>query len=256
MRAGVLGFPIGHSLSPAMHRAAYAALGLDWTYEAIEVPAGGLAAFVDGLDSTWVGLSVTAPLKREAADYASTCGAVAAELGVANTLIGGPDGWHAVNTDVPGAVNALVERGITALGSVRFLGGGATVDSLRLAVRELGATRVEVWVRDPSKLPEEAGVTVHHLDDPIRDSVDLLISTIPAEFVAAPKFVERAGAVFDVVYDPWPTPLTVLAEQTGRCVVSGLDLLAHQAALQVELMTARAIDPSVLRDAALSALAS
>ena len=98
----------------------------------------------------------------------------------APTLIGGPDGWHAVNTDVPGAVNALAERGITAIESVRFLGGGATVDSLRLAVRELGATRVEVWLRDPSKLPEAAGVTVHHLDDPIDGPVDLLISTIPS----------------------------------------------------------------------------
>lgn len=252
-RCAVLGSPIAHSLSPAMHRAAYAALGLDWTYEAVDIPAGGLAAFVAGLDAAWAGLSVTAPLKREAADLAATQGSIVAELGVANTLIGGPDGWHAVNTDVPGAVNALAERGITSVRSVRFLGGGATVDSLRLAVRELGATRVEVWLRDPSRLPEEAGITVHRLDDPMGDPVDLLISTVPVDAVPA-EAAEAAGAVFDVIYDPWPTPLAQAAGATGRPVVSGLDLLAHQAALQVELMTGERVGPAVLRDAALAAL--
>lgn len=250
MKCAVLGSPIAHSLSPAMHRAAYAALGLDWTYEAVDIPSGGLAAFVDGLGADWAGLSVTAPLKREAADRAATCDAVVERLGVANTLIADKGGWHAANTDVPGAVQALTERGITSVESVRFLGGGATVDSLRLAVGALGAHHVEVWLRDPSKLPEEAGVTVHHLDDPIGRPVDLLISTIPAEFVPAPRFVERSAAVFDVVYDPWPTPLTVVAESAGLPVVTGLDLLAHQAALQVELMTGQQIGPDVLRDAA------
>jgi shikimate dehydrogenase len=237
-----------------MHRAAYAELGLDWTYEAVDVPAGGLADFVSGLDATWAGLSVTAPLKREAADVADTRGAVVGELGVANTLIGGPDGWHAVNTDVPGAVNALLERGVTSVESVRFLGGGATVDSLRLAVRELGASRVEVWLRDPAKLPEEAGITVHRLTDAMDVPVDLLVSTIPAS--AVPAFAwQRAGAVFDVVYDPWPTPLTKAAGDAGRVVITGLDLLAHQAALQVELMTGQAVRPDILRQAALRSLA-
>lgn len=253
MQCAVLGSPIAHSLSPVMHRAAYAALDLDWTYEAIQVQAGGLAAFVAGLDSSWAGLSVTAPLKREAADFATTRGSVVAELGVANTLIAGPGGWHAVNTDVPGAVHALAERGITALESVRFLGGGATVDSLRVAARQLGATRVEVWLRDPTKLPEEAGVTLHRLGDPVVEPVDLLISTIPTDAVPAGA-VDLAGAVFDVIYDPWPTPLTTDAASAGRPVVTGLDLLAHQAALQVELMTGVSVDADVLRDSALKFL--
>jgi shikimate dehydrogenase len=253
MHAGVLGSPIGHSLSPAMHRAAYAVLGLDWTYEAIEVAAGGLAAFVDGLDTSWAGLSVTAPLKREAADHAATRGAVVEALGVANTLIGGPDGWHAVNTDVPGAVSALAERGITEVESVRFLGGGATVDSLRLAVRELGASRIEVWLRDPSKLPEEAGITVHRLGDPMSAPIDLLVSTVPASAVPGDSW-RTADAVFDAIYDPWPTPLATAATDAGMPLVTGLDLLAHQAALQVELMTGQAVDPNVLRDAALRSL--
>ncbi len=253
MKCAVLGSPIAHSLSPAMHRAAYAELGLDWTYEAIDIPAGGLAGFVGGLDATWAGLSITAPLKREAADLAATQGSIVAELGVANTLIGGVDGWHAVNTDVPGAVNALIERGVTEVESVRFLGGGATVDSLRLAVRELGATHVEVWLRDPDKLLEEAGITVHRLTDPMDASVDLLVSTVPASAVPSAAW-ESARAVFDVIYDPWPTPVTTAAADAGRPVVTGVDLLAHQAALQVELMTGQSIHPDMLRRAALRSL--
>jgi shikimate dehydrogenase len=253
-RCGVVGSPIAHSLSPVMHRAAYAALGLDWTYEAIDVQPGLLASFVDGCDQTWVGLSVTAPLKREAAEYAVTRGPVVEELGVANTLIGGPDGWHAVNTDVPGAVDALRERGIDAVSSVRFLGGGATVHSVLLAVRALDASAIEVWVRDPAKFPPVDGVTVRRLGDAIDEPVDLLVSTIPADAVP-PEAVESAGAVFDVVYDPWPTFLVSAASAAGLPVVTGLDLLAHQAALQVELMTGEAVEVDLLRDAALEALA-
>lgn len=254
MRCGVIGSPIAHSLSPVMHRAAYADLRLDWTYDAIEVPSGALASFVDGCDETWVGLSVTAPLKREAAEHAVTRSSVVNELGVANTLIGGPDGWHAVNTDVPGAVAALRERGIDSARSVRFLGGGATVKSLLLAVRSLGASAIEVWVRDPARFAPAEGVTVRRLGDPIDEPVDLLISTIPAEAVP-PDAVESAGAVFDVVYDPWPTFLISAAAAAGLPIVTGLDLLAHQATLQVELMTGETVDVDLLRDAALEALA-
>ncbi|HUQ00367.1 MAG TPA: shikimate dehydrogenase [Aeromicrobium sp.] len=251
----VLGSPVAHSLSPAMHRAAYQQLGLDWSYEAIDVLPGELAPFLDGLDSGWVGLSVTAPLKREAAECAVTRSAVVKQLGVANTLIGGPDGWHAVNTDVPGAVAALREKDIARISSVRFLGGGATVDSLMLAVRELGAVDLEVWVREPAKVSPADGVTVRRLGDGFDGPVDLLVSTIPASAVPADA-VASAAAVFDVVYDPWPTPLASAAEASGLDVVTGLDLLAHQAALQVELMTGETVAPGVLREAALAALAT
>ena len=253
-RCGVIGSPIVHSLSPVMHRAAYAFLGLDWTYDAIDVPSGSLAQFVDGCDETWAGLSVTAPLKREAAEYAVTRSPVVESLGVANTLIGGPDGWHAVNTDVPGAVDALRERGIDAVASVRFLGGGATVESLLLAVRTLEASAIEVWVRDPARFPRGEGVTVRQLGEPMDEPVDLLVSTVPAEAVP-PEAVESAGAVFDVVYDPWPTFLVSAASAAGLPVVTGLDLLVHQAARQVEVMTGEVVGVDLLRDAALEALA-
>lgn len=262
-RCAVVGSPIGHSLSPVMHRAAYAALGLGWEYDAIEIPAGGLAGFLDGLDDDWAGLSVTAPLKREAAACATSRSTVVDRLGVANTLIRDPDeqsasgtrGWHAVNTDVPGAVAALRERGIHELDTVRFLGAGATVDSVLLAVRDLGATTIEAYVRNPDSADLDPDIVVRHLDDAMDTPVDLVVSTIPTDAVPA-GVVAGAAAVFDVVYDPWPTPLAEAAAEAGLPVVTGIDLLAHQAVLQVGLMTARSVEVGLLRDAAMTALAS
>lgn len=254
----VVGSPVAHSRSPVMHRAAYDALGLDWTYEAIEVAQGGLADLVSGLGEEWAGLSVTAPLKREAAALATTATDVVRELGVANTLVSvqpdsGPRTWHATNTDVPGAVNALAERGITAVQSVRILGGGATAASMLVVVRQLGATDVEVLVRAPDKVHLD-GVTVRSLEEPVGERVDLLISTLPADVASGGSgaWAESASALFDVSYDPWPTSLAGSAG-ADQPFVSGLDLLAHQAALQVELMTGQSVNAALLREAALTA---
>jgi shikimate dehydrogenase len=254
----VVGSPVAHSRSPVMHRAAYDALGLNWTYETIEVAEGGLTDFASRLGDEWAGLSVTAPLKREAAALATTATAVVRELGVANTLVpipsdAGPPAWHAANTDVPGAVNALAERGVTAVRSVRILGGGATAASMLVVVRQLGATDVEVMVRSPEKVRLD-GVTVRSLAEPPGDRVDLLISTLPADIASAGSaaWAESATALFDVSYDPWPTSLAASA-RAGQAFVSGLDLLAHQASLQVELMTGESVNAALLREAALAA---
>lgn len=279
MRAGVVGSPVGHSLSPAMHRAAYAALGLDWTYEATEVAEGDLAVTVAGLDGSWRGLSVTAPLKREAARLAGRCDDVVAELGVANTLIRDEDavsGWAAANTDVPGAVAALAELPVTAVTTVRVVGGGATAASMVRAVSMLGAREIELVVRDVSRaaaaaaVGERAGARVrfsaladlagsaHRPDRSAPDDrVDLLVSTVPAAALTGLEtgLAERAVAVFDVVYDPWPSALVAAATARGRPAATGLDLLAHQAALQVELMTGRPVAPEELHAAALVVLA-
>ncbi|MGH3348365.1 MAG: shikimate dehydrogenase, partial [Nocardioides sp.] len=133
MRCAVLGDPIAHSLSPVLHRAGYAAAGLDWEYDAAVVPAGGLASFVDGLTEEWRGLSVTAPLKREALDYAGAVSATAQRAGAANTLVRDGSGWLADNTDIPGAMLALRERTAEPLVVATILGGGATAASTALA---------------------------------------------------------------------------------------------------------------------------
>ena len=260
----MLGSPVAHSLSPVMHRAAYAELGLDWTYEPVEVRAGELATFLGALGDDVRGLSVTAPLKTEAAAAAHHRSGVVELLGIANTLVRDDDVLTADNTDVPGAVNALVEAGVAAPSSTRILGGGATAASMAHALAEMGARHLDLVVRDPARAVDAVAiargsgleVTVSALEDPPAGDVDLLVSTVPVDAVTATAeaWVESSGALFDVVYDPWPTALAAAADRAGLAVVSGLDLLAHQAALQVQLMTGDGVAPALLRTAALAHL--
>jgi shikimate dehydrogenase len=244
----VLGSPIAHSLSPVLHRAAYDALGLDWVYEAHEVAERGLPAFLDGLDARWRGLSLTMPLKRAVLPLLDQLGEGAARSGAVNTVLldGGRRTGH--NTDIPGAVAALRERYDGPLERAVVLGGGATAASTLLALADLGCPRVTLLVRDPARAadslavadrhPERPRVEVGRLDDD-PGPADVLVSTIPV-VAQTPRVVglaAGAAVVFDVVYDPWPTPLARFAEREGRVLVSGLDLLVHQAVRQVELMT-------------------
>ncbi|MCW2831958.1 MAG: shikimate dehydrogenase [Aeromicrobium sp.] len=266
MICAVLGSPIAHSLSPAMHRAAYAELGLDWRYEAVEVAEGGLAEFVGALGDDVRGLSVTAPLKREAARVGHQRTDDVEVLGVANTLLVDDGLLSAHNTDVPGAAAAIGEAGIGAVTTARILGGGATAASMALTLARLGVEELDFVVRDPARAAEaEAAVrgrgiavTVRRIGEPLIDKVDLLVSTVPDEAIGSRshELVDSSCAVFDVVYDPWPTSLAAAAEQAGLPIISGIDLLAHQAALQVELMTGSEVAPQLLRAAALSALES
>ena len=262
----VLGSPIAHSLSPVVHRAAYGELGLDWTYEAVDVDEDGLEAFLGSLTDDWRGLSLTMPLKRVALDLVERSSAVATAVGSVNTILLGPDEGRGSgdNTDVPGVQAALREHRLDEPGSVRIVGGGATAASIAYALAALGLTDLEIVVRDASRaevaaqVARRAGadVVVQSLDHPLLEKVDLLVSTVPGDAIGSRshELAESSRAVLDVSYDPWPTPLATAAEQAGLPVVTGLDLLAHQAALQVELMTGSTIDPDLLRRAALAAL--
>ena len=263
-RCAVLGSPIAHSLSPALHRAAYATLGLDWTYDLCEVDAAGLAPFVAGCDASWRGLSLTMPLKV-AALALGLVDPGAAQVGAANTLVFGSDGQrHLFNTDVGGLVWALRRAGADALPQVTVLGSGATARSALVSVGRLGARRVTVVARTPARaeplrsLGAELGVAVTLQDwtAPLPPA-DAVLSTAVAG--AADPLAEAAAAsaplVFDAVYDPWPTPLASAAAAAGRTVVNGLDLLVGQALRQLELMTGSSVDPGVLYAAGRAALA-
>ena len=264
MRCAVLGDPIAHSLSPVLHRAGYAAVGLDWTYDAHRVVAGGLSEFVRGLDGSWRGLSLTMPLKREAMALASVVSPFAGLAGAANTLLLVDGSVHADNTDVPGAVSALRARYDGPVAGATILGGGATAASTALALCELGARSLTLLVRSPARAAEtlaaidrhgsRPAVTVGTLDhDPVRG--DVVVSTVPHEAQTA-DLVDRCASVpvvFDVVYDPWPTPLA--ASAGDRVLVTGLDLLLHQAALQFEMFTGLGAPVEAMRAAGEAALA-
>ncbi len=253
MRCAVLGDPINHSLSPVIHRAAYSALGLeDWRYDAEVVSVGHLAAFLDHLDpGEWRGLSLTMPLKREAVPLLGSYDEWVAATGVCNTVLLELDGSrHGLNTDVTGALMVLGEHEASVERAV-VLGGGATATSMLLALAERGMRRATLAVRDPDRAADTARAVATHGSSPAVDVVlldeatvlsgDVLVSTVPAsaqtpELLAA---VADVPLVFDVVYEPWPTPLAVAAGRSGHTVLSGLDLLVAQAVNQVVAMTGR-----------------
>jgi len=249
-KAAVLGSPIAHSLSPVLHTAAYAALGLgDWTYTAIECDEAGLPGLLASCDRQWAGLSLTMPLKRAVLPLLDRTEPLAVEVGGANTVVFEGGERHGYNTDVPGMVAALAGAGVIAPSSATILGAGATACAALAALREVGLTSVVVLVRDRARAAgllaaaSRLGMAVdlRPFDAGVSDR-DLLVSTVPAG--AADFYAERARrprpgpcAVLDVVYDPWPTPLAQAAAKSGAVVVGGFDLLLHQAARQVELMT-------------------
>jgi shikimate dehydrogenase len=244
---------VDHSLSPVIHRAAYRALGLDdWRYDAVQVPSGGLAAFLEGLDpAEWRGLSLTMPLKREPVPLLGSYDEWVRATGACNTVLLDPDGSrHGLNTDVTGALMVLGEHDVPVQRAV-VLGGGATATSLLLALAERGMRQATLVVRDPDRAAETVHAVSAHRFAPTVDVVtfdtveqlpgDVLVSTVPAsaqvpELLAA---VADVPLVFDVVYEPWPTPLAAAAERSGRTLLSGLDLLVAQAVNQVVAMTGR-----------------
>jgi shikimate dehydrogenase len=266
-RCAVLGSPIAHSLSPVLHRAAYAELGLDWAYDAVEVDTPGLGPFLRGLDATWRGLSLTMPLKRIVLPLLDQADHWADVSGGANTVILEEGRLLGHNTDVPGAVAALRERTTEPLESAVVLGGGATAASVLLALSELGCRRATLLARSPARAVDTLAALDRHGRGPgiqvglLTDAFevpDVVVSTIPAE-AQLPPLVERASAatvVFEVLYHPWPTPLAAAAEAQDRCLVSGLDLLVHQAALQVLLMTGQEAPLEAMRTAGEDALAA
>ena len=252
MKCAVVGDPIAHSLSPVLHRAAYDALGLDWTYESVQVRPGGLPPFLDGLDESWRGLSLTMPLKREAVPLLTSADDWVRLTGAANTIILDRDGSrHGLNTDVPGARVAVAGSGVGTCARAVVLGAGATAASVVFALAELGLQHVTLLTREPVRAGETLRVFAQHLRGTSYDvrplaeaaehsmTADIAVSTVPAS-AQVPELVvalAEVPVIFDAVYDPWPTPLAASAVATGRTLVTGLDLLLAQAQGQVQAMT-------------------
>jgi shikimate dehydrogenase len=246
----VLGSPIAHSKSPAIHRAAYAVLGLDWTYDSVDMTGPGLGAFVAGLDGSWRGLSLTMPLKRDVLPLLAARHPLVDLVGGANTVLFTDGGLAGFNTDIPGAVRALREAGVDSLGFVRLVGSGATAASMLVAVAQLGATRVLVTARTPENaqplvaLGATLGVDVvvrpWGLEDRSLVVPDAIISTVPGggNDLVFPEAVRAGSVLFDVAYEPWPSILSTQWDAVGGRVVSGLDLLVHQAVGQVRIFLA------------------
>jgi shikimate dehydrogenase len=256
-RCAVLGSPIEHSLSPALHRAAYADLGLKWTYDRVEVAAYGLASFVRGLDASWRGLSLTMPLKVAVLGLGQP-DQLAQLAGAGNTLVlEGGERWI-YNTDVGGLIWAVRRAAAAQLAHVTILGTGATARSALLAASDLGAQLVTVVARIPAHaealtiLSDQLGMEleVRPWSSQVPEA-DLVVSTVVAGAAdgTAQAVAASAPLIVDIIYDPWPTVLATSARRAGCTVVSGFDVLIGQALLQIELMTGRSVAADVLYSA-------
>ncbi len=261
-RAAVLGSPIGHSLSPVMHRCAYRELGLrDWRYDAIEIDGDGLPDLVAGCGPEWVGFSVTMPGKAAAAAIADTRSERVRLLGVANTLIRRGDGWFAENTDVDGVIGALRAAETSPLRRALLIGGGGSALAALAALADLGVREVVVAGRQTRstvaalELAAALGIAARHSTVDAADiaaaaaGADIAVVTAPAGTVdqlAGP--LASVPVLFDAIYHPWPTPIAA-AGSASRITVTGLDMLLHQAFRQVELMTGQQAPMAAMRDA-------
>lgn len=279
MRAAVLGHPVGHSLSPVLHGAAYAALGLrGWSYGREDVTEDGLAAFLDGLGPEWAGLSLTMPLKRAVLGLLDEVSPLAAAVGAANTVTFPGGRRRGDNTDVEGIVAALAEAGARS-GPGAVLGGGATAASAVAALQRLGCAPLTAHVRDPGRagpvveaaarlgvpltLETWDGAAVPH--GGVADAA-VVVSTAPAGAadalaarlagVLAGRGAAPAGVLLDVVYAPWPSALAGVWADAGGRSVGGFAMLLHQAAGQFRLMTGQEPPVAVMRAAGESALAA
>jgi len=259
-----------------LHLAAYRALGLGhWSYGAHEVQAPALGRFVAGLGPQWAGLSLTMPLKEVAFEVADAVSDVAREAGAINTLVRRPDGgWNGDNTDVYGVLQALREAGGAQVDSALVLGSGATARSVVAALAALGCMKVTFAVRSvarPETLEQtrRAGLAadVVGLDQlaQVLGDTPVVISTLPADArngIASPggrlpaALLRPDHLLLDVVYAGWPTPLARSFQAAGARAVSGLEMLIHQAAEQVHLMTGQRPPLDTMRAAGLAAMRS
>lgn len=256
-RLAVLGSPIAHSKSPALHVAAYRVLGLDWTYTAVETTEATLTAVLER--ASWHGLSLTMPLKHAVRPLLAEEDLIARATGAVNTVLidrsGAAPMLRGFNTDVAGIVRALSEAGVVSAERVEILGAGATAASALAAAAELGATQAVITVRTPAKAAALAPVAAalglvlevrSFTEWGAGEPAPLVISTLPggaADGVDVPDAVVAASTLFDVAYSPWPSALARRWGSAGSPVVSGLGMLLHQALVQVRIFVGG--DPAV-----------
>lgn len=273
-QAGVVGYPVLHSLSPVIHNAGYRALGLsNWHYNYYEVPENSFFDFMEHLPKQIRGLSVTMPHKLNAFAVANRYSAAAKLSQVANTLIWEADGWFADNTDIYGITEALAKpikdsfgvtgelfKSMTADLHGAIIGSGATAKSAVLAFRDLGIRELQIYARNREKASQLVDfgqelaleITIKPLTEWDLGNAEIQVLTLPPGHGVIPKdeklrklsttanaINKKPRILLDIVYQNWPTEVAKLAKESGVLVVNGLEMLVYQAAKQFELMTGK-----------------
>lgn len=258
--AYVLGHPISHSLSPALHRAAYTVMDVPISYDSLDtLPEQLPEVFARANNGRRIcGLSVTMPLKTAIMDYCTVLSNTARITGAVNTVYWRCEGEEVQvcghNTDVGGIMNALLHAGLNntaiATGKAAILGGGATAVSALTALHQLGYGTVTVYARSLHKLGSVQRVAeqlgTHYEARSLENfahtakTYSTVISTLPAHTADsfAPALHPAPEAVLlDVAYSPWPSQLAAAWEEGGGVVVSGLEMLLYQGLDQVRIFS-------------------
>jgi shikimate dehydrogenase len=259
---GIIGDPVAHSRSPAMHNAAFAEVGLDWVYVAFPVPAGRGSDAVRAVRTLGLaGLNITMPHKSDGAAACDTLSPEAAALGAVNTVVNRDGSLLGASTDGPGLVAALAEHEVEVPGRrVLVLGAGgaarAIVDALGRegAAVAVAARKPEAAARAAALAPAGEAVDFRHLEEHVRAS-DIVVNATPIGMHDEPPpfdpaVVTRHQFVYDTVYHPSPTPLLAALEAWGVRCAGGLSMLVHQAALAFTLWTGEAAPLAVMSAAA------
>jgi shikimate dehydrogenase len=265
---GVIGWPVEHSLSPAIHNAAFSALEMDWVYVPLPVPPDRVHEAIAGMRALGLaGANVTMPHKTECAELLEDLSEDARRLRAVNTIVVGPASMSGHNTDAPGFERFLGEdAGFDAAGrDVLLFGAGGAARACALALGRGGIASLRVAVRDPSRaealrrtlegIPTRVGVI--GFEEAPATTADLVVNATPlgahGESLPLPPLGPRT-VVVDLLYRPVDTPLLRSAREAGSPALGGLGLLLRQAALSFELWTGRAAPLPTMSAAALAAL--
>jgi shikimate dehydrogenase len=268
---GVIGHPVTHSLSPLMHNAAIAALGLDYVYVALPIVPERLGEALTGLAAIGVaGFNLTIPHKQTVMPYLAEVSDLARAIGAVNTVWRTDAGWHGTNTDVAGFVAPLVslERDWSQA-TVVCLGNGGAARAVVAGAAQLGCRSIQVFGRSPEKLaqfqqswqssPIGEKLSVHAWGDVANaiNAADLIVNTTPIgmspQIDASPlspseTAAMRSGAiVYDLIYVPRPTQLLQQAQQQGAIVIDGLEMLVQQGAAALQIWTEAEIPIDIMR---------
>ena len=262
--AAVIGAPVDHSLSPALHNAAFAATDLDWAYVAFHVEPGRVGDALTGMRALGIGgLSVTMPHKDDVAGLVDLPSADVTALGAANCVVPTTDGrLRGESTDGPGLVRSLIDAGVDPAGArCCVLGAGGAARAVVLALARAGAAEVAVVNRTRSRGEQAAALagSVGSAVEAVPAAVEVLVNAtsvgMGTDELPVDLAVLRPGLVVaDLVYHPRRTALLAAAEAAGATAVDGIGMLVHQAALAFELWTGVAAPVEVMRRAALARL--
>jgi shikimate dehydrogenase len=259
--------------SPAIHEAAFRALGLPWRSVAVDGPAGRAAAALAAVAALDVrGLSVTMPLKEEVAGLVDELEAVAARLGSVNCVTPAGDRWVGASTDGAGFVDALADAGVSPAGRRWLvLGAGGAARAVVLALAEIGAVDVAVLARRPERAaaaaalagvrgrvvePAEADVDVAAADVVVNATPLGMAGVLAGRVALDPALLSASQVVVDLVYEPLETPLLTAARAKGATAVDGLGILVHQAAHALRRWTGQEPPVAAMAAAAHSAIAT